>query len=69
MSGDQHIYEETRYGFRYGAATIERTASHKGYVIFTVATTAGREFVMTVSPSGRKVTFVEAKKSKRRRKP
>jgi hypothetical protein len=59
--GSAIVYAETRYGFRYGAAIIERTASHKGYV-----TTAGKEFVLTVSPSGRKVTFVEATAKKTR---
>jgi hypothetical protein len=64
--GSAIVYAETRFGFRYGAAIIERAASHKGYVVVTIATTAGKEFVLTVSPSGRKVTLVEATAKKTR---
>ena len=42
---------DTQYGFRYGAALVERYASHKGYVIVGVKTKRQR-LEMTISPSG-----------------
>ena len=31
-------YRESKYGFEYGAAIVERAASHKGYVSFMIRT-------------------------------
>ena len=44
-------YEETKFGFNWGAANIERCCSHKGYVFLTVRTK--RQWLdITVTPSG-----------------
>jgi hypothetical protein len=41
----------TEYGFEYGAATVERLASHKGYVVIGIRTPKIR-MEITVTPSG-----------------
>lgn len=41
----------TQYGFRFGAAQVERLASHKGYAIIGVKTPKKR-LEITVTPSG-----------------
>ena len=49
-------YAETRYGFDYGAAIVERCVEHKGYVVIEVRNrqrTAGVH--VQVSPKGRVV--------------
>jgi hypothetical protein len=44
-------YTETRYGFEYGAAKIERVMSHKGHVLLHVYT--GKQLLsIRVTPSG-----------------
>lgn len=41
----------TQYGFQYGAALVERYASHKGYVIVGIKTPKQR-LELTVTPTG-----------------
>lgn len=41
----------TQYGFEFGAATVERLASHKGYAIVGIRTPRMR-IDITVTPSG-----------------
>lgn len=41
----------TQYGFQYGAARVERCASHKGYVVVGISTPKHR-LDITVTPSG-----------------
>jgi hypothetical protein len=57
----------THYGFEYEAATVERLASHKGYVIIGVRTPRQRVEIH-VTPSGllrvQKVYPVERPKKK-----
>jgi hypothetical protein len=48
--------EITRYGFRYGALTVERTADANGYVVVTLLTPYERVEV-EVSPKGRRMRF------------
>ena len=45
------IYEETRYGFRFGAAHVQRYVSHNGYVTLGIETPR-QQLVITVTPSG-----------------
>lgn len=45
------LFGETQYGFVYGAATVERVLSHKGYVIVDV-TTPKQKIQITVTPKG-----------------
>ena len=46
--------EQTPYGFRYGAALVQRIASHDGYVVIGID--AGKTRVeVVVSPAGRSV--------------
>ena len=50
MSTPPH-YKETRFGFEYGAAKVERAFSHKGYVGIRITTK--RHFLdIDVTPSG-----------------
>ena len=51
-------YRETTYGFEYGAARIERTASDKGYVFLTVVTPR-RTMEIVVTPTGLIRTYVQ----------
>ena len=44
-------YRETRYGFEWGAATVERQISHKGAVQFVVVTPR-QELTIYVTPTG-----------------
>lgn len=50
-------YAETEYGFEYGAARVERTASHKGTVVIGILDriTGKRLVDLYVSPQGRSV--------------
>ena len=48
MSAETQI---TQYGFRFGAAHIERLASYKGYVMVGLKTPKQR-LELTVTPSG-----------------
>lgn len=41
----------TQYGFQFGAALVERLASHKGYAIVGVKTPKQR-LEITITPSG-----------------
>lgn len=41
----------TQYGFKFGAATVDRLVSHKGYVVIGVKTPRQRIEIM-VTPSG-----------------
>ena len=43
--------DTTKYGFQFGAALVERYASHKGYVVVGVKTPKQR-LEMTITPSG-----------------
>lgn len=44
-------HAETRYGFEYGAARVERSWSHKGHVGLTIHT--GKQLLsVRVTPSG-----------------
>ena len=47
-------YEETTYGFNFGAANVERVASHKGYACIKVYT-QHRVLNLYVTPQGRKI--------------
>jgi len=52
MRVDNFDFEETNYGFRWGPAEIERTASAKSWgVVFTIKTARG-DFVVRVTPTG-----------------
>ena len=42
---------ETQYGFVFGAATVERTASHKGHVIIAIKTPR-EQMHIRITPSG-----------------
>ena len=57
MSSDERIHHaETRFGFEYGDATVERSWSHKGYVSVMIRSmTTGQYVEVTVSPKGRSV--------------
>src|SRR5690606_13692013 len=49
-------YAETRYGFEYGAVSVERMFSHNGYVGIRLVCYASGEYVdVQVSPKGRKM--------------
>jgi hypothetical protein len=49
-------YAETRYGFEYGALSIERMWSHNGYVCIRLVARPGGEYVdVQASPKGRKL--------------
>lgn len=55
MSDDVH-HAETRFGFEYGDATVERCWSHKGYVSVMVRSMSTGDFVeVIVSPKGRSI--------------
>lgn len=55
MLKDIH-YEETRYGFEYGAASIERMWHHGGYVCLRVVCRSTGKYVdLQVSPKGRRI--------------
>ena len=41
----------TRYGFVYGAATVERAASHKGHVVVSIKTPR-QQMHIRITPSG-----------------
>ena len=43
--------EITQYGFQFGAAKVERFASHKGYVVIGL-TTPKHRLEITVTPTG-----------------
>ena len=45
------IYEETTYGFRFGAAHVQRYVSHNGYVTLGIETPR-QQLKITVTPSG-----------------
>lgn len=45
------IIKTTNYGFQYGAAVVERVASHKGYAVIGV-TTPRLRMEITVTPTG-----------------
>jgi hypothetical protein len=47
--------ETTRYGFKYGAATVTRLTDHNGYVAIRVEGTGGNGVDVHVSPTGRSV--------------
>lgn len=54
---DTH-YEETRYGFEYGAVSVERMWSHKGRVCIRLVcrgTRAERYVDVEVTPKGNKM--------------
>ena len=42
---------ETKYGFQFKAATVERLASHEGYAIIGI-TTPKQRLDITVTPTG-----------------
>ena len=44
-------YKETKFGFEWGAAIVERVVSHKGYVVLVVRSKR-KELDITVTPSG-----------------
>lgn len=44
-------YRETRYGFEWGAAAVERQISHKGAVQFVVRSPR-QEMTVYVTPTG-----------------
>ena len=48
---DATTYEETRYGFTFGAAKVERWISHHGYVVVGV-TTPRQTLRIQVTPTG-----------------
>lgn len=57
LMNDQDIhYAETRYGFEYGAASIERMYSHRGMVGIRIVCHKTGEYVdVQVSPGGRRM--------------
>lgn len=53
-------YAETRYGFEYGAVSVERMWNHKGYVaIRLVCRESGKYVDVQVSPKGYTVYVTE----------
>lgn len=49
-------YAETRYGFEYGAAAVERMWNYRGYVCLRVVCRSTGEYVdLQVSPKGRRI--------------
>ena len=53
MTPDKPIhYRETRFGFEYGAAAVERACSHNGYVVILVKT-PHQWLEVQVTPAGR----------------
>ena len=59
MKGAERATESslTPYGFRFGAALVERAASQNGYVSVLVKTDGGHYIYVQVSPQGRSVTI------------
>ena len=58
-------WAETKYGFEYGAAIVERCVEHKGYVVIEVRNrqrTAGVN--VQVSPKGRVVKATPWRKAR-----
>jgi hypothetical protein len=47
--------ELTQYGFKWGAAEVQRTAEHSGRVAITIKGARGREVTVYVSPQGNSV--------------
>jgi len=55
VSDDIH-HSETRFGFEYGDAAVERCWNHKGYVcISLISRTTGKSVEVTFSPKGHSV--------------
>jgi hypothetical protein len=54
MSNDPIHYRETKYGFEYGAASVERTASHKGHILMLIKTPY-RWLEVRVTPKGQNI--------------
>lgn len=57
MNDEKLHYAETRFGFEYGAATVERIASNRGTVVIGVrprGSYKGR-IEIYVSPTGRSI--------------
>ena len=52
--GNPIRYEETRYGFGFGACNVERVASWNGYVFLKIYT-KHRVLEVTVTPKGQKI--------------
>ena len=48
---DKVTYQETEYGFRYGALTIERCASHNGHVVISLKTPRETVYIRS-TPTG-----------------
>jgi hypothetical protein len=58
MSKKQTHYEETRFGFEYGALSIERMWSHDGHVCIRIVERKSKKskYVdIQASPTGRKI--------------
>ena len=54
MSAKSTHYRETKYGFEFGAAMVERTCSHNGHVVISIKTPY-RWLEVQVTPKGQKI--------------
>lgn len=52
----------TEYGFKFGAATVERMFSHRGRVCVAVTTDTGQRVEIYVSPTGRSLRVFRGRK-------